>query len=160
MGLKFFDYNQDGKLDLFITDMHSDMTKPQIKVSNWNLSLAFEKAKSETWCGLDWTPEQRTSATNRMIYGNAFYQKSAPGRFTEVSDQIGVETFWPWGPSVGDLNADGYDDIFVTAGMGYPFRRSEERRVGKECRSRCDWSSDVCSSDLGRPSREPQQQIA
>src|SRR5476649_843709 len=29
-----------------------------------------------------------------------------------------------------------------------PRRRSEERRVGKECRSRCDWSSDVCSSDL------------
>src|SRR5215218_1640162 len=28
--------------------------------------------------------------------------------------------------------------------------RSEERRVGKECRSRCDWSSDVCSSDLKR----------
>src|SRR5438034_687368 len=26
--------------------------------------------------------------------------------------------------------------------------RSEERRVGKECRSLCDWSSDVCSSDL------------
>src|SRR5215204_3117092 len=30
-------------------------------------------------------------------------------------------------------------------------RRSEERRVGKECRSRCDWSSDVCSSDLQSP---------
>src|SRR5476649_2398430 len=29
-----------------------------------------------------------------------------------------------------------------------PEARSEERRVGKECRSRCDWSSDVCSSDL------------
>src|SRR5215211_1086216 len=28
--------------------------------------------------------------------------------------------------------------------------RSEERRVGKECRSLCDWSSDVCSSDLQR----------
>src|SRR5919202_1683739 len=28
--------------------------------------------------------------------------------------------------------------------------RSEERRVGKECRSLCDWSSDVCSSDLLR----------
>src|SRR5437588_480151 len=26
--------------------------------------------------------------------------------------------------------------------------RSEERRVGKEVRSLCDWSSDVCSSDL------------
>src|SRR5476649_570531 len=29
------------------------------------------------------------------------------------------------------------------------YGRSEERRVGKECRSLCDWSSDVCSSDLG-----------
>src|SRR5476649_2613687 len=31
---------------------------------------------------------------------------------------------------------------------GVKIARSEERRVGKECRSRCDWSSDVCSSDL------------
>src|SRR5699024_6464537 len=28
--------------------------------------------------------------------------------------------------------------------------RSEERRVGKEGRSKRDWSSDVCSSDLPR----------
>src|ERR1039458_8501752 len=26
--------------------------------------------------------------------------------------------------------------------------RSEERRAGKESRCRCDWTSDVCSSDL------------
>ena len=25
MGVKFFDYDNDGKLDLFVTDMHSDM---------------------------------------------------------------------------------------------------------------------------------------
>src|SRR5215211_3192713 len=30
----------------------------------------------------------------------------------------------------------------------WPTAGSEERRVGKECRSLCDWSSDVCSSDL------------
>src|SRR5882672_2741427 len=36
----------------------------------------------------------------------------------------------------------------------FPSRlRSEERRVGKECRSLCDWSSDVCSSDLFSPIR-------
>src|SRR5579875_2376421 len=34
--------------------------------------------------------------------------------------------------------------LFWRSGMN----RSEERRVGKECRSLCDWSSDVCSSDL------------
>src|SRR3712207_2158598 len=31
--------------------------------------------------------------------------------------------------------------------------RSEERRVGKECRYWRDWSSDVCSSDLRRAGR-------
>src|SRR4029453_9405789 len=33
--------------------------------------------------------------------------------------------------------------------------RSEERRVGKECRSRCAWGSDVCSSDLEAGRVEP-----
>src|SRR5882672_1350065 len=37
--------------------------------------------------------------------------------------------------------------------------KSEERRVGKECRSRCDWSSDVCSSDLSRSLLRDQVQI-
>src|SRR5476649_2592102 len=36
--------------------------------------------------------------------------------------------------------------------------RSEERRVGKECRSLCDWSSDVCSSDLRKDGRHRPQQ--
>src|SRR5476649_522638 len=35
-----------------------------------------------------------------------------------------------------------------TLGVRIRNGRSEERRVGKECRSLCDWSSDVCSSDL------------
>src|ERR1035437_989987 len=35
----------------------------------------------------------------------------------------------------------------VTSAGGW---RSEERRVGKECRYWRDWSSDVCSSDLYR----------
>src|SRR5476649_1145601 len=41
----------------------------------------------------------------------------------------------------------------LAIGMGFTLAgllllRSEERRVGKEWRSLCDWSSDVCSSDL------------
>src|ERR1035437_2684025 len=35
--------------------------------------------------------------------------------------------------------------LLETASSGY---RSEERRVGTECRYWRDWSSDVCSSDL------------
>ena len=28
MGIKFFDFDNDGRMDLFVTDMHSDMFRP------------------------------------------------------------------------------------------------------------------------------------
>ena len=28
MGIKVFDVNNDGRLDIFVTDMHSDMSQP------------------------------------------------------------------------------------------------------------------------------------
>src|SRR5476649_2192715 len=53
------------------------------------------------------------------------------------------------------LQADGYYPVMAAELEFYLLDqqrdsngRSEERRVGKECRSLCDWSSDVCSSDL------------
>jgi enediyne biosynthesis protein E4 len=33
-----------------------------------------------------------------------------------------VENYWPWGVSVADINADGWDDVLITSGMSYPFR--------------------------------------
>jgi hypothetical protein len=120
MGGKFFDYNNDGLMDLFITDMHSDMTKQQTEEA-LRFSPSVEKRKSESYCSIQWTEEYLQGSSNN-IFGNAFYQNLGNGRFKEVSDQLGVETYWPWGMSVGDLNADGYEDIFVAAGMGYPFR--------------------------------------
>jgi hypothetical protein len=123
MGIKFFDYNQDGLMDLFITDMHSDMTSSQIGRAQ-DFDLNIEKAKSEQWCSQDFKDTLLKGRTNfdHTIFGNAFYRNEGNGVFREVSDRLGVETYWPWGVSVGDLNADGYEDIFVTAGMGYPFR--------------------------------------
>src|SRR5215204_4373505 len=45
------------------------------------------------------------------------------------------------------------DNIFS---MHVDRRGSEERREGKECRSLCDWSSDVCSSDLRHHALRPE----
>ncbi len=120
MGAKFFDYDRDGHLDLYLTDMHSDMTQGQT-VDALKFSVKNEKAKSEAYCSIQWTDEYLQGAANN-IFGNAFYRNLGNGRFEEMSDRLNVETYWPWGFSVGDLNADGFEDLFVTAGMGYPFR--------------------------------------
>ncbi len=121
MGVKFFDYNLDGLMDLYVTDMHSDMTSVQMKAGDLDFSPRFEKQKSDAWCSVEWSPAALQSASN-SIFGNAFYQNQGQGKFIEVSAKVGAETYWPWGISAADLNADGYEDVFVTAGMGYPLR--------------------------------------
>ncbi|MBL9126252.1 MAG: VCBS repeat-containing protein, partial [Verrucomicrobiales bacterium] len=53
MGAKFFDYDLDGRFDLFVTDMHSDMTRPQTEQA-LSFRVDIEKAKSEAWCSAQW----------------------------------------------------------------------------------------------------------
>lgn len=120
MGVKFFDHNQDGLPDLYVTDMHSDMTEAHTKEA-LTFRASAEKRKSEVYCSIQWTEAYLQGASNN-IFGNAFYVNQGNGVFAEASETLGVETYWPWGFSVGDLNADGFEDVFVTGGMGYPFR--------------------------------------
>lgn len=108
MGIKAFDYDNDGDFDLLLTDMHSDM--------NSDVAPADEDAKQ---------PFQdkyfyQDAFTN--ILGNALYRNDGDGAFGEVSDALGLENYWPWGTSVADLNADGWQDVFITSSMNYPFR--------------------------------------
>ncbi len=56
-----------------------------------------------------------------VMYGNAFYRNEGTGKFTEVSDSARLETFWPWGIATGDFDNDGWEDIFLPSGMGYPY---------------------------------------
>jgi hypothetical protein len=76
-----------------------------------------EKEKSE----MKWPPEMIQGGENN-IFGNAFYKNLGEGKFEEISDPVGVENYWPWGVSVDDLNADGYEDIFISASMNFPYR--------------------------------------
>lgn len=109
MGVKVFDYDNDGTLDLYISDMHSDMSED---VLPWD-----EKLKANMQY-----PEGFLRSGGNSIFGNAFYRKRGPDKFEEISDEIGAENYWPWGLSVGDVNADGYDDVFLASSMNYPFR--------------------------------------
>jgi hypothetical protein len=110
MGIKFFDYDNDGRMDLLVTDMHSDMGEEP--------GPENEKKKAR----VTWTEHYLQGAASQFVFGNALYHNLGDGKFEEVSDKMGVENYWPWGPSVGDFNADGWDDIFIASGMSYPYR--------------------------------------
>jgi hypothetical protein len=109
MGVKSFDWNNDGRMDIYITDMHSDMSI--------DVAPDAEQKKSD----MQWN-ETHLRSGGASIFGNTFFEKRAAGVYAEISDQIGAENYWPWGLSVGDLNADGYQDVFITLSMNYPFR--------------------------------------
>ena len=108
MGVKVFDFDNNGRMDIFLTDMHSDMSLP--------VTMEEEKQKSK----MRWK-ENFLLSGGMSIFGNALFRNDGEQKFTEVSDETGAENYWPWGLSVGDLNADGYDDAFITASMNYPF---------------------------------------
>lgn len=110
MGIKVFDWNNDGRLDIFITDMHSDMSQEVAPGT-------AEHHKSD----MQWN-EAHLQSGGMSFFGNTFFENRGDGEYVEISERIGAETYWPWGLSVGDLNADGFQDAFVTQGMNYPFR--------------------------------------
>jgi hypothetical protein len=109
MGIKIFDFENDGLPDVYVTDMHSDMSE--------NIPPEKEKLKADMQY-----PESFLQSDGASIYGNALYRKQSDGTFKEASDEVGAENYWPWGLSIGDLNADGFEDAFIASSMNYPFR--------------------------------------
>lgn len=116
MGISVFDFDNDGRMDVYIVDMHTDMFSSTMFTrfvpGLEKTKLPLEKRPSITYLNTD----------GDHVLGNAFYRNEGGGRFSEISDRIGAETYWPWGPSHGDLNADGFEDVFVASSMNYPFR--------------------------------------
>ncbi len=109
MGVAFFDWNGDTLLDLILTDMHSDMSQ--------EVPPFAEKIKSD----MQWS-EAYLEGSDDNIFGNALWRNLGEDGFEEVSDLVGAENYWPWGVSVADLNADGWNDVFIASSMSYPWR--------------------------------------
>lgn len=130
-GSKFFDFNNDGHLDLFIVDMHSDMWV----YPNDTSALVDEKLRYATPAGRrpdlflreidmkmeQWYRDAFHIEYDEVVFGNTLFENSGDGQFEEVSKEANLETFWPWGIAAGDFDNDGYEDTFVPSGMGYPF---------------------------------------
>ena len=116
MGIGVFDYDNDGAMDIFITDMHTDMMDGE-PFQKYVPELEKAKLRPERR-----PPPQALGTDGNHVWGNALYHGDGSGSFTEVSDALNLENYWPWGLSVGDLNADGYEDLFVASSMNFPFR--------------------------------------
>ena len=114
MGAAVFDADGNGRLDLYVTSMHPDMWV-DLPAGDWK---AETRKSDPARMPMPMIPEP----LNSLIFGNALFTNRSQGHFDEISDSAGVETYWPWGPSVGDFNADGWPDLFVTASMNFPFR--------------------------------------
>ncbi|HEV3021819.1 MAG TPA: CRTAC1 family protein, partial [Pirellulales bacterium] len=129
IGCKAFDFDNNGRLDLFITDMHSDMwLKPG---ESRQLVEPHKKFRHPLGPGgvsisskirLDWAAQERLGYDfDSLLFGNSLFRNDGLGAFSEVSDAAGMETWWPWGVAVGDFDNDGFEDAFLPSGMGYPF---------------------------------------
>jgi hypothetical protein len=139
IGAKALDINNDGRLDLCLVDMHSDMWVPMR-----DLSDVEEGRKYEHFMGPQ--PQRDPKAAERekylaqrlgidymtTVFGNTLFKNLGQGRFEEISDRAHWETFWPWGIATGDFDNDGLDDVFLPSGMGYPYRDWPNRLLMNE----------------------------
>lgn len=133
IGCKLLDINNDGLLDLFIVDMHSDMwvDSPRDPRSAYRRDDLLSKHSS-----LNGPVHERDARTKQyeqsledlfrfrsedVVFGNTCFKQLPSGKFEEVSDSANLESFWPWGVASGDFDNDGFEDLYVPSGMGFPF---------------------------------------
>lgn len=87
-GVAVFDYDNDGRLDLFFTNgAHID----------------------------DPMPGGRKAEKSDARYGNRLFHQNPDGTFTDVTSKAGLSgSGYSMGVAVGDYDNDGFEDLFVT----------------------------------------------
>jgi enediyne biosynthesis protein E4 len=127
IGCKAFGVANDGRLDLLMVDMHSDMWLSVNLLPSEVGNPLILKMKYQSLYGPNPPPSGRDKTTlfqvdhESVVFGNTLFKQQADGTFKEISDQANLETWWPWGIATGDFDNDGYEDVFIPSGMGYPF---------------------------------------
>lgn len=99
MGVSFGDYNNDGLLDLHVTNMSST-------AGNRILTRLFPKD----------TPKE--NVLKKLAAGNSLYQNMGKGMFHDVTSDIGgLSGGWAWGGGFIDFDNDGWEDLYSPNGF-------------------------------------------
>jgi tetratricopeptide (TPR) repeat protein len=102
MSVCWFDYDNDGKPDLYVTDMWSAAGK---RVSTQDVFM-------------NGAPEEVRALLRKHAEGNSLFHNQGNGRFSDASAAAGVQMGrWSWSGDAWDFDHDGYPDLYVVNGM-------------------------------------------
>lgn len=109
MGISWGDYDNDGYLDLYISNMYAN--------SRWAL-FHPEFPPPVPWY-LSWVPRSDIEQiVDELSRGSTLLHNNGDGTFTDVSDKAGIrDAQWGWGAEFFDYNNDGRLDIFAANGF-------------------------------------------
>jgi hypothetical protein len=126
MNASFADYDNDGKLDLYSTDIRSEhawfAALPSVEryVSNslrqgaWRTDLPLF-AEIFRQSGFDFT-----GVFHQMAAGNHLLHNRGDGTFEEVTQKAGADPVgWFWGAAFADFDNDGWLDVYAADGWIY-----------------------------------------
>lgn len=102
MSTSFGDFNRDGLMDIFVSNMFSSAGN----------RIAFQE---------QFKPDAPAEVRNRMARlarGNTLMKNRGDGSFEDVSGATGIEMGrWAWGSMFFDLDNDGWEDLMVANGF-------------------------------------------
>jgi tetratricopeptide (TPR) repeat protein/peroxiredoxin len=102
MSVCWFDYDNDGKQDLYVADMWS--------AAGGRVSTQKNFMKS--------APEDVRALLRKHAEGNSLFRNEGAGRFTDQSAHARVQMGrWSWSSYAWDFDHDGYGDLYIANGM-------------------------------------------